>query len=107
MQEEFLLNGGIFIFTLIGAVGFGLQAYFTYYFWKKGEEKYFLTFVSYLLATAALVCGMLCAAQLSWGDSVLVFYLTLFSFIGLAIAAAGIQIYRFIRDTWISTEGKA
>ncbi len=48
-MDTFLLEGGLFFFTLLGAIGFCLQAFLAFTFWRNGEEGYFLKCISYTL----------------------------------------------------------
>jgi hypothetical protein len=105
MIDEFLLEGGILFFTLLGAVGFGLQAFFSFIFWRKGEDEYFLRFISYVLATAALIFGVISAGAL-WGSSEGAIIACFILFFILATAAAGVRIFIFVWNTWIKSEAK-
>ena len=101
------MNGGAFLFILIGAVGLGLQSFFSFLFWRNGEKKYFLRFISYAIATVSLIFAMIAAAQFLGHGSNAAFNIGFYTFVILALAAAGLGFAVFVQETWISKEGKA
>ena len=102
---DFVDSGGLSVVLFIVGALFAVQAVITFLLWRKGDETYFLKFLSYAIATAAiLILGIGLTALLvgSGSGSTLMALIIVFEiFTPIAI---GIQIYIFIRDNWLSKE---
>jgi O-antigen/teichoic acid export membrane protein len=104
--ENFIENGGLLSVLIIAGSLFAVQAVMTFLLWRKGDQSYFLKFISYTIAAAAILLN---AINLAWGMAggegstflILVIVLTI-----AAPIAIGIQVYIFIKDTWLSKEDK-
>lgn len=105
--EWLLESGGLPLLGLIAGTLIALQAVFTFLLWRKGEKSYFLPFLSYTIATAALIIGSISyiGALSHWSQETVMF--TLSFFVITAIVAASLHIFHFIMNTWISKEEKA
>jgi len=113
MQEEFLNwlygEGGLATLAIIAAALFAVQAVFTFLLWRKGDKKWFFNFVVYAIAAATIMVGVIAYVgglmdNIISEDAIVgmaVFFLV------TACVAGGIQIFFFIRDTWLRKEAKA
>jgi uncharacterized membrane protein len=110
MQTEivdWLFNdGGLVILSLIVAALFVVQAVFTFLLWRKGNETYLLKFIVYAIAAAAILIADFGFALGPLNEVISMDAWIGFSFVFLLMAgvAGGIQIYFFIRDTWVRKE---
>ncbi len=105
---EFLFSGGLLMFGLIGVGCFAAQSVFTFLLWRKGDETYFLKFLSFCIATVGMLIGTIAwVIILSGGGSEGFLLFSMAIFFLTAAVAAGIQIFVFIRDSWVRKEVKA
>ncbi len=102
-------GGGLIGMVLIAAGLFVVQAVFTFLLWRKGDEKYLFKFISYAIAATTLIIG-----AITWIQTMIMEDISMEALIGLAAIfliavciAGGIQIFFFIRDTWMKKETKA
>jgi hypothetical protein len=107
LLDWLLEDGGIVTLSLIVAGLFIVQAVFTFLLWRKGDETYLFKFIVYAIAAAAIliadfgfIVGPLneLIPEEAWIANVGVFLV-------VACVAGGMQIYFFIRDTWLKKEG--
>ncbi len=100
-------NGGLAIFGFIAAVFFGLQTYFCFMLWKKGDESYLERFISYHIATVVFLFSSInyVIVMREPYNHALIIFTMFFLLIGAAVAA-GMQIFVFIRDKWVRKEEK-
>jgi O-antigen/teichoic acid export membrane protein len=102
-------GGGLIGIVLIAAGLFAVQAIFTFMLWRKGDENYLFKFIVYAVAATGLVVGAityiigviqedLTSGALTGGIAV---------FVIMACVAGGLEIFFFIRDTWLRKEAKA
>ena len=111
MQDELLIwlleYGGLAIVALIAAGLFVVQTVFTFLLWRKGDEKYFIKFIVYAIAAAAILIGtigLMLFYDVITDEAFLAFEVI---FIVMACVAGGIQIFFYIRDNWLKKEAKA
>ncbi len=106
---EWLINGGLVIFSLIAAGLFIVQAIFTFILWRKGEAKYKFKFITYAIAAAAIIEGSITyiVAELPGGLSTNAQVGLIAVFLVMVCIAGGMQIYFFIRESWLKKEAKA
>ncbi|HUX98274.1 MAG TPA: hypothetical protein VMV49_01855 [Candidatus Deferrimicrobium sp.] len=103
--EAFIDSGGLSIVLLIAGTLFAVQAVITFLLWRKGDESYFLKFISYAIAAGAILgIGIGISIALADGGGGLLSGVFIFEI--LAAITIGIQIYIFIRDNWLSKENK-
>lgn len=112
MQEELFVwlidGGGLGILCLIAAGLFVVQAVFTFLLWRKGDEKYLFKFIVYAIAAGAILIvgiGFLSFAENAITDEAFIGLEVVF--LVMACVAGGMQIFFFIRDTWLKKEAKA
>ena len=113
MQEallEWLLDdGGLIVLGLIAAGLFTVQAVFTFLLWRKGDgdKKYLFKFIVYAIAAAAIFIidiGLMLLYDVISDETFISLEIL---FLVIACVAGGIQIFFFIRDTWLKKEAKA
>jgi hypothetical protein len=103
--EDFLLGSGYLpILTLIAGCLFAVQAVFTCLMWRKGDETYFLKFISLTLAAVGLILAGICYPLAFKVGGVAMDIGGVFLAIAI-IGGAGIQAWLFIRDTWFAGDG--
>ena len=103
-------GGGLIAIVFIAAGLFAVQAVFTFLLWRKGDTTYLFKFIVYAIAAAGLVIGAIgyiSGIILGSGPTEAAFIGATAFFVIAACVAGGIQIYFFIRDTWLSKEAKA
>ena len=108
LAEWLIADGGLLLFSLIAAGLFVFQGILTLLLWRKGEKKYFFKFITYFIAAGAILIGSIIYIVMIFGEG-----MPTTSFVGLiavfvivAAVACGIQIFFFIRDTWLQKEAK-
>jgi uncharacterized membrane protein len=106
--ETFVDDGGLLVILIVATALFAIQTFATYVLWKRGDDKYKLRFISLLIASIALFIGLIAEIQVVIkGGSEALFIMGLVVFMGAIPIAAGLQIFLFIRDTWLKKEEKA
>ena len=112
MQEEFLNwlieDGGLVYLALIAVGLFAVQTVFSFLLWRKGDKKYFFNFIVYAIAAATIMIGIIAYVG-GLMDNIIseeTFTGIAAFFIVAACIAGGIQIFFFIRDTWLKKEAK-
>ncbi len=106
---SFITDGQLFTICFIAMVLFGIQATIAFLIWRKGSKNYFLRFVSFVISVVVLLFAVIALGQYfgeSFGSEDLVWAGIYLCAIGAPIAA-GIQIYLFISENWLSKEEKA
>jgi len=111
MQYELLdwlkNDGGLVTLSLIAAGLFVVQAVFTFLLWRKGDEKYLFKFIVYSIAAGAIFIidiGYLSLYKVITDEAFIGLEVV---FLVMACVAGGMQIFFFIRDTWLKKEAKA
>ena len=100
--DLFIDSGGLSVVLFIAGALFAVQAVITFLLWRKGDETYFLKFLSYAIAAAAiLIVGIGLTAALVGAKGIMS---VIIIFEILTPIAIGIQVYIFIRDNWLSKE---
>ncbi|HUX98690.1 MAG TPA: hypothetical protein VMV49_03995 [Candidatus Deferrimicrobium sp.] len=87
--------------VMIAGILFAIQAVITFLLWRKGDQSFYLKFVSFLTATICLLCAFVSYLIALSESEALLNVAAVVMLIGVPIAA-GIQIYLYIRDTWFS-----
>ena len=104
--EDFLLGSGYLpILTLIAGCLFAVQAVFTCLMWRKGDETYFLKFISLTIAAVGLIMAGILYPIAMKGAGVAMDIGGVFLAVAI-VGGAGIQAWLFIRDTWFAGDEK-
>ncbi|MHA1132638.1 MAG: hypothetical protein ACTSQQ_17765, partial [Candidatus Helarchaeota archaeon] len=109
--DLYSFSGGGHLLTLIfiGASLLVVQAVFSFLLWRKGESKYFLRFLIYVIGAVAVFAGAI--GILQWvmetigpGGSYDIWIISLNLIATIGAVAVGIMVYLFIRDLWLHKE---
>ena len=52
---EFVLGGPLFTIALTTTILLAAQAFFSFQLWRRGDDKYFLRFLTYLMGTITVL----------------------------------------------------
>ena len=109
LAEWLLGDGGLLMFSLIAAGLFVFQGILTLLLWRKGEEKYLFKFITYFIAAGAILVGSIIYIVVIFGEGMpsSTFTGLIAVFVIMAAVACGMQIFFFIRDTWLQKEAKS
>ncbi len=103
--DGFISNGGLAVVLIIAGCLFAVQAVICFLLWRKGDKSYFLKFLSYIIAAIPIIfLGIAMSIAINGPDNFAV--MMIFVFVFATPVAIGIQIYSFIRNTWLSKEGE-
>ena len=102
----FLFEGGMLTLVIIAGILLVVKSVFLFLMWDRVNMKYFLNFLSYVLASVGVLIGGVFSAGLLIGsaEEEIAYIGGMLLFILPLLASAGLKTYLFIDSKWISKE---